>query len=276
MPDNVSITAGAGTTISTEEVTTLNGGAVSAQHVQRVVPAARTADGTAVDLGTPHDAAAAAVPPLLIGGYSSVGAPTGVSADGDAVRAWCLPSGARVVTLYGGNGFVSDTNGVYGQGNVPHDNADAGFPTKVGARAVTSLDDATMVAAGDRTDLYADLDGVLITKHFCPDADTIVERVSNTDGAATALANFGATANARNCVTAVSGYNDSTANVFVDIRDGTAGTVIWTFALPAKGGFNMTFPKPLRQPTANTALAYDVSAATTTVYLSFLGFKSKA
>jgi hypothetical protein len=50
MADNVAITAGSGTTVSTEEVTTLNGGSVSAQHVQRVAAAVRTADGTAVDL----------------------------------------------------------------------------------------------------------------------------------------------------------------------------------------------------------------------------------
>lgn len=50
MADNVAITAGSGTTVSTEEITTLNGGAVSAQHIQRVAAAIRTADGTAVDL----------------------------------------------------------------------------------------------------------------------------------------------------------------------------------------------------------------------------------
>jgi hypothetical protein len=57
VPDNVAITAGTGTTISTEEVTTLNGGAVSAQHLQRIVQAARTADGTAIDLAKAEDAA---------------------------------------------------------------------------------------------------------------------------------------------------------------------------------------------------------------------------
>jgi hypothetical protein len=50
MADNVAITAGSGTTVSTEEITTLNGGAVSAQHIQRVAAAIRTADGAAVDL----------------------------------------------------------------------------------------------------------------------------------------------------------------------------------------------------------------------------------
>lgn len=49
MADNVSITAGTGTVISTEEVTTLNGAAVAAQQVQRVITASRTADGVALD-----------------------------------------------------------------------------------------------------------------------------------------------------------------------------------------------------------------------------------
>lgn len=56
MADTVVITSNAnstppnGTVISTEEVTTLNGGAVTAQQVQRIALALRTADGTAVDL----------------------------------------------------------------------------------------------------------------------------------------------------------------------------------------------------------------------------------
>lgn len=54
MADNIAITAGTGTTVSTEEVTTLNGGAVPAQQVQRVANAIRTADGAAIDL--PGDA----------------------------------------------------------------------------------------------------------------------------------------------------------------------------------------------------------------------------
>jgi hypothetical protein len=51
MADNIAITAGSGTTVSTEEVTTLNGGAVSAQHIQRFCVAQRTADGVASDVG---------------------------------------------------------------------------------------------------------------------------------------------------------------------------------------------------------------------------------
>jgi hypothetical protein len=50
MSDNISVTAGSGTAVSTEEVTTLNGSSVSARHVQRVGLAQITGDGVAVDV----------------------------------------------------------------------------------------------------------------------------------------------------------------------------------------------------------------------------------
>lgn len=54
MADNV--TRGTGSeVVSTEEVTTLNGATVSAQHVQRTLNSYRTADGTVVDgVGIAH------------------------------------------------------------------------------------------------------------------------------------------------------------------------------------------------------------------------------
>lgn len=45
-----------------------------------------------------HDAAAAGNP-VLVGGYASAAAPTGVSADADAVRAWFLRNGATATVL---------------------------------------------------------------------------------------------------------------------------------------------------------------------------------
>jgi len=55
MADNISFqttvaTPASGTLVSTEEVTTLNGGAVTAQHIQRIAVAIRTSDGVAIDL----------------------------------------------------------------------------------------------------------------------------------------------------------------------------------------------------------------------------------
>lgn len=78
MADNVEVTPGSGTLISTEEVTTLNGATVSAQEVQRVIVAHRTADGTAVDGGQGNVAAGATDSgnPVKVGGKYNATAPT--------------------------------------------------------------------------------------------------------------------------------------------------------------------------------------------------------
>lgn len=54
MANNIEVTAGTGTVVSTEEITTLNGGATSAAHAQRTVLTLRTGSATAVDV--PGDA----------------------------------------------------------------------------------------------------------------------------------------------------------------------------------------------------------------------------
>lgn len=161
-------------------------------------------------------------------------------------------------------------------GGIAHDGADSGNPVKVGARAISDLAAATMVSAADRVDQIADLDGAQIIRANAPLGNILSERVTDTGGTSTAFSTFGATASARNFITSFTVYNDSTTNGFLDIRDGTAGSVLITIPLPAKGGAHIPLPTPLRQPTANTALAYDVSAALTTVYITAVGFKSKA
>lgn len=162
-------------------------------------------------------------------------------------------------------------------GGVAHDGADSGNPIKVGAKAETSPKGITLVADGDRSDIYCDADGILMVKTGTAYGDLISERVSNTDGSSTAFSTFGATASLRNFVTQITVHNaHATTNGYVDIRDGTAGSVLWTIPLPATGGATIHFNPPLRQPTSNTALAFDVSAAITTIYISVNGFQSKA
>jgi hypothetical protein len=60
-----------------------------------------------------HDAAAAGNP-VLVGGFASAAAPTGVSADGDAVRAWYLRNGAQATVLTAAGALVGGdaTNGI--------------------------------------------------------------------------------------------------------------------------------------------------------------------
>jgi hypothetical protein len=292
MADDVAITAGSGTTVATDDI--------AGRHFQRfklTLGADGVNDGD-ISTANPmpaagpaaHDAASTGAP-VLVGAYASAAAPADVSADGDAVRTWALRNGA-VVTQVSYAGVLATTGlGAAGTGtprvaiasdstiagsNVAHDSADSGNPLKIGAKAATTPSTATMVAAGDRTDLIADLDGSQVVRPMCPLGDILVERVSNTNGTSTASTVFGATASTRNYITSIAVFNDSTTNGYVDFRDGTAGTILFTLPLPAKGGAVINFPVPLRQTTANTALAYDVSAALTTVYISLIGFKSKA
>ena len=173
--------------------------------------------------------------------------------------------------------LATDTEGnVRNVGNRDHDAVDAGEPVKVGGRAISALSTATMVAAADRSDFITDLDGAQIVRPYCPIGDILRERLSNTDGAATASTVFGATASTKNCITTIIVHNaHATTNGYVDIRDGVAGTILMTIPLPATGGAVINLPVPLTT-SANTALAFDVSAAISTIYISFVGFKSKA
>lgn len=160
-------------------------------------------------------------------------------------------------------------------GNVAHDAADSGSPVKIGLKAETSPKGITVVADGDRTDAYADADGMQMVKLNTSGADLISERVTDTGGTSTAFTNFSAVASTFNYITAITVYNSSSTAGYVDFRDGTGGSVKWTMPLPAGGGATLSSATPLFKTTANTALAYDVSAALTTVYISISGFQSK-
>lgn len=252
-----------------------------------------------------HDAAAAGNP-VLMGAYASAAAPTDVSADADVVRLWALRNGAQAtqatfagVLASAGNGasgtgvqrvtIANDSTGILATvstvttlstltgGAVAHDGADSGNPVKVGAKCSLTLSDDTIVANADRTDLTSDGDGALLVRPQFPLGDLISERVSNTDGSSTASTNFGAVASTRSYITAYSIFRTDagTTPIYVDFRDGTGGSVLWSVVLPPNGGANLASAVPLFRTSANTALAFDVSAATTTVYLSYSGFKSK-
>ncbi|MEY4427850.1 MAG: hypothetical protein RLZZ182_539 [Pseudomonadota bacterium] len=82
----------------------------------RVNVVAGGAGGGNVTGGTAHDAVGTSVNPVLVGGYASAAAPTNVSADGDAVRAWLLRSGATAVQPTLGGVLASAGSGANGTG----------------------------------------------------------------------------------------------------------------------------------------------------------------
>ena len=61
-----------------------------------------------------HDAVATAIDPVLVGGYASAAAPTAVSLDGDAVRAWYLLNGAQAAVITAAGALIGGdaTNGL--------------------------------------------------------------------------------------------------------------------------------------------------------------------
>jgi hypothetical protein len=59
---------------------------------------------------TAHDGAAASQVPLLVGGYASQAAPSDVTADNDAVRAWYLRNGSQVINLAAGGTLITATS----------------------------------------------------------------------------------------------------------------------------------------------------------------------
>ena len=84
--------------------------------------------------------------PSTNAGVAAVDATAGLKVDLGADNDVTLTSGT--VTTLTGSG-------------VAHDAADSGNPHKIGAKAESALSGLTLVADGDRTDLYAGLDGVL-------------------------------------------------------------------------------------------------------------------
>lgn len=312
MADNVAITAGSGTTIATDDVAgthyqrmklvdgTLDsttaiaaGGGLEAGSLRVTVASdstgvlsvddnggSLTVDGTVTaNAGTGSftvaQATAGNLNATVVGsGNFTVVQSTAASLNA-TVTGFTTTSAAAFVKLTDGTNTatVNANGGLEVTGGVAHDSVDSGNPIKFGAVAESTISNTANVADGDRTNVYADLDGVLLIKPYCTFGDIIVQRVTDTGGTSTAFSSFGAVASQRNYITTITVYNSSTTQGFVDLRDGTGGTVFYTIPLPALGGATISFTVPLRQPTANTALAYDVSAAITTVYISVVGFK---
>ncbi len=142
-------------------------------------------------------------------------------------------------------------------------------------KAVGSLATAAISTTNGRPDVVGDLDGAQIVRLNFPLGDLKTDRITDTAGTSVPSTVFTAVASTRNYVTAISVYNSSAAAGYIDFRDGAAGAVLWTMPLPAGGGAVLSDPTGMFKTTANTAVAYDVSAALPTVYVSVSGFASK-
>jgi hypothetical protein len=171
------------------------------------------------------------------------------------------------VTLAAG----TNTNEVVG--DVAHDAAAAGNPVQTGGYATNNIEGVTQVAAGDLTRTVHDLNGVQVVRPHTTLEEIQSVRTTNTDGNSTSLV-AAAGSGVHNYLSAITIWNSSSTDGFVDLRDGTAGSVLYTVPAPQTGGAHITFPVPLKFGD-NTAIAFDVSGAISTIYISAVFFQAQ-
>jgi hypothetical protein len=173
---------------------------------------------------------------------------------------------------------VRITNGTsYASDDVAEGTASSGNPVPVGSLVESSPAGMTVLDDGDRGTVSAEIDRFLHVRSVAL-GDIAQERTTNTDGASTAFASGLAApgASVRHYLTSCTFSNTSASAITVDLRDGAAGSVLWSGPVPGStSGAHIIFPTPLKF-TANTAVAFDASAATTTLTIACSGFKSKA
>lgn len=188
MADNVAITAGSGTTIATDDI--------SSVHYQRVKLVDGTLDSTA------------AIP-------------------GDAT-----------------NGLDVDVTRLPGvAGDVAHDGADSGNPLKVGHKAIAHGTNPTAVAAGDRTDSYANRAGIPFVIGGHPNVVTV--KHTNITTAVSDAAIISVSAGTKIVLTAFMVTLDNASTVFPSVLMGfgatttptTTGVIAAHGGVPAGGGF---------------------------------------
>lgn len=156
--------------------------------------------------------------------------------------------GATTVVTAGVNGTLAVG------GNVATNVAIGTNPINNGAQAVSSENSA--VTTGRMVQLVADLVGKLIVLPYS-NPENFVSGVTAAMTGTTSTSLLAAPASGlRNYVTHIIVTNShATVGTFILIQDGSGGTTLYeAYAVATGGGFSITFPVPLRQPTTATAL----------------------
>ena len=156
-------------------------------------------------------------------------------------------------------------------GGVAHDSADYGFPVKNGAKATTSLSGLTMVGNNDRTDLFAGVDGVQIVRPYSNLEDISSGTASLTSVGSVAVISA-AGAGVKTYLTDVTVANSGTGTAILYLLDGAVNK--WIIPAPPAGGATLHFTTPL-PGTANAAWNVYTTVASTTLYVSLMGFRSR-
>ncbi len=259
MVDNIDVTPGTGKTIAADEVASV--------LYQRVKPV------WGPD-GTVNDADTATGKPFPVQLRGSDGTDRSNLLPVSLATAPALVAGTAVIGKVGIDQTTPGTTNLVvatSAGDIANDAADSGNPVKIGSKAIAGQSTVTLVAAADRVENYAGLDGVKLVRPHCGLEDIVTGNATNTDGTSTQCIAAQA-AGIKTYLTSIVLCNTSATAITVDIKDGS--TVKVSLPLPAGSGciFNPPVPIP---GTAATAWNFDGSAAATTVTCSMVGFKSK-
>ena len=262
MADNVAITAGAGTTIASDDVTGV--------HYQRVKLVDGTLDTTAAiaaDIGVKANA-------LRVAPANDI---TDAIYIGDIKFGESLPAGTNAIGKLAANsgvdiGDVDVLSCANTAGDIAHDSADSGNPLKVGGKAY-NLDGTapgTAVAEADRTHFITDVYGRQFVETTHPNLWSAVDNQSTaqTNTALKAAPGVGLSL----YITDVIVSNGATAgNIkFVEDTAGASADKIEIMYFAANGGAVINFKTPIKI-TANKDFGY-TSVAVTTHSITISGF----
>ncbi|MFZ5719193.1 MAG: hypothetical protein ACOY5Y_06965 [Pseudomonadota bacterium] len=171
---------------------------------------------------------------------------------------------------------AEDTTPTAVVGGTAADSAASDAPLLGGCRASNAA--PTAVANGDVVYERCDLYGNKVTWAYAP-RELLVSGLTAamTGTTSTAVTGIGAPgAGLYNYITTLAcGNSHATVGTFVEVQDGSGGTTFFTVpAAAVYGGAVLSFPVPLKQPTANTALYVKNTTTGANVICSVAGFKA--
>lgn len=186
-----------------------------------------------------------------------------------AVDGVCIQRGGPYGNQY--VSFVDPATGLFPTFavDVTHDNTALATGTQGMYAYRADLDSIALVTDGDAVRTLADGMGRALVGGRCPGGNIVDGQAAITDGSSTSVVAAGG-ANVINEIWEVNVGNSSASFVTVDIRDGTAGSILDTLSVPAGGAISRPLDVPYRS-TANTAIAADPSSAVSTVTISLRG-----
>lgn len=266
MADNIAVTPGTGATIAADDI-----GTVLYQRIK----VSLGADGSATDALGGAGAVAAGVQRVTLASDDPAVAQltAGATAIAKAEDAASASADVGIPALAVRKATPANTSGTDGdyeflqmsagrlwtdsqaEGRAAHDAADSGNPVKIGGRARSS--EITAVASDDRIDAIFDLVGKQIVLPYANPENFVSGAITSAMTGTTSTSLIAAPgAGLRNYITQITVSNaHATVGTDVAIQDGSGGTTLYTIpAAAVYGGAVITFPTPLRQPTANTAL----------------------